>query len=59
MPVYPQPEAPRRRLKRRGRFGRFVRGYLMVAGSLATLYALVQLVVWLLVEAAKWGAPIL
>ena len=59
MPVHPQPEMSRRRMKRRGRFGRFVRGYLMVAGSLATLYALVQLVVWLLVEAAKWRLPIL
>ena len=40
--------------RRRGRFGRFVRGYLMLVGALTTLYVLVQLLVRLLIEIGKW-----
>ena len=49
----PQEHRPRRR-KRRGRFRRFVRGYLMFVGALTTLYVLIQLLVMLLVELGKW-----
>lgn len=38
----------------RGRFKRFVRGYLMYAGALATLYALLRLLVLVFVEVGKW-----
>ena len=45
---------PRR--KRRGRFLRFIQGYLMFVGGLTTLYVLAQLIVMLFVEIAKWSA---
>lgn len=40
--------------KRRGRFMRFFRGYLMMVGGLTTLYVAVHLLVLLFVEIAKW-----
>lgn len=46
--------ATSRRASRRGRAARFFRGYLMVAGAVATLYGLALLVVTLLVEIGKW-----
>ncbi|NLI22694.1 MAG: hypothetical protein GX418_14245 [Clostridiales bacterium] len=51
----PPPEAPRRR--HRGRVARFFRGYLMIAGALATAYALERLLVQLFVEIGKWLGP--
>ena len=51
MPVH---EHKPKRKKRRGRFRRFVRGYLMVVGALTTLYVLIQLLVLLLIELGKW-----
>ena len=43
-----------KRKKRFRRVGRFFRGYLMAVGALTTGYVLVQLIVLLLVEIAKW-----
>ena len=43
-------EKPR---KKKGRFGKGLRVYLMTVGALTTLAALVLLVVWLLVEIGK------
>ena len=40
--------------KRFRRLGRFFRGYLMAVGALTTGYVLVQLLIILLVEIAKW-----
>ena len=40
--------------RRQGRLARLGRGYLMTAGALVTLYGLVRLTVWLLVEIGKW-----
>jgi len=51
--MYPHEPKPRRR-KRRGRFRRFVRGYLMFVGALTTLYVLIQLLVLALIEIGKW-----
>lgn len=48
------PEEERRRPKHRGRFKRFMRGYLMIAGGAATAYVLVQLLVRLFVEIGAW-----
>lgn len=42
------PHQEQKRKRRRGRFKRFVRGYLMFVGSLTTLYVLIQLLVLLL-----------
>ncbi|MEG0742048.1 MAG: hypothetical protein RR521_07445 [Clostridia bacterium] len=39
---------------RRGRFSRFLRGYLMLVGTLTTFYVLIQLLVLLFVEIGKW-----
>ncbi len=50
----PQNERPRRR---RGSFGRFFRGYLMLVGAGTTLYVLIQLLVLLFVEIQKWMGP--
>ena len=47
-----QPKPKKRR--RRGRFKRFVRGYLMFVGALTTLYVLLQLLVLLFVEIGRW-----
>jgi len=47
-----RPETPPK--KRRGRAGRFFRGYLMVAGALATAYVLERLLVLLFIEIGKW-----
>lgn len=52
--MHPNQEPRPRRRRRRGRFKRFVRGYLMFVGSLTTLYVLMQLLVWLFVEIARW-----
>ena len=49
---HPEPKSRRRR----GRFLRFVRGYLMIVGGLTTVYGLIQLLVLLFVEMAKWSA---
>lgn len=46
-----------RKKSRFKRLGRFFRGYLMAVGALTTGYILVQLVVLLLVEIAKWQTP--
>ena len=56
----PHGQKPAKR-RRRGRFKRFMRGYLMFVGSLTTLYVLIQLLVLLFVEIAKWmpAQPIL
>ena len=43
---------------RRGRAGRFFRGYLMLVGALTTLAALVLLLVRLFVEIEKWVHPV-
>lgn len=43
-----------RKPKHRGRFRRFIRGYLMIVGALSTLYVLVRLLVVLLVELNQW-----
>jgi hypothetical protein len=50
------PEAPpkARRNRKHGRLLRFFRGYLMVAGALATAYVLERLLVALFVEIGKW-----
>ena len=48
----PPPQEPRRR--HHGRVGRFFRGYLMIAGALATAYALERLLVMLFIEIGKW-----
>jgi len=48
---------PNHRPRKRERFRRakrFFRGYLMAVGALTTGYVLVQLIVLLLVEIAKW-----
>ena len=52
-PMYqmPNPKKPRRR---RGGFGRFVRGYLMTVGAFTTIVGLVLLLVRLFVEIEKW-----
>ena len=51
--LYPPQPKPKKR-KRRGRFKRFVRGYLMFVGALTTLYVLLQLLVLLFVEIGRW-----
>lgn len=51
-PQTPPPQGPRRR--HHGRVGRFFRGYLMVAGALATAYVLERLLVLLFLEIGKW-----
>lgn len=45
-------EAPGKEKKprRKGGLGRAFRGYLMIAGGAATIYVIVRLVIWLLVE---------
>lgn len=48
----------RRKPRHRGRFGRFMRGYLMLVGALSTLYVLVQLLVRLFIEVGKWAPTI-
>lgn len=60
MPLDPMPR-PEKRKRRRGRLGRFFRGYLMMVGALTTLYVLVQLLVLLFVEISKWmpAAPLM
>ena len=51
-PPYPE----HRERPRRGRAGRFFRGYLMLVGALTTIAALVLLLVKLFVEIEKWTA---
>lgn len=46
------------RKRRRGRFMRFVRGYLMLVGGISTLYVLVQLLVRLFIEVGKWSSAV-
>ena len=53
MHQHPQEHKPPRK-RRHGRFKRFMRGYLMFVGALTTLYVLIQLLVLLFVEIAKW-----
>lgn len=48
-----QPVSPKKQ-KKKGRIGRFFRGYLMCVGALTTGYVLIQLLVVLLVEIGKW-----
>lgn len=43
--------------RRPGRARRFFRGYLMIAGAVATLFGLILLVVSLFVEINKWIVP--
>lgn len=50
-------QAPPRPPRRRGRFMRFMRGYLMIAGGAATIYALIRLIAILLVQVNKWLPP--
>lgn len=54
----PQNENYKPHKRRRGRFMRFVRGYLMLVGSLTTLYVLVQLLVRLFIEVDKWMSAV-
>lgn len=51
-PYYQHAHRPRRR--RRSRFRRFVRGYLMTVGAMTTIYVLIQLLVLLFIEIGKW-----
>jgi len=51
-PIPPMPEGPRH--KHHGRVGRFFRGYLMIAGALATAFVLERLLVMLFLEIGKW-----
>lgn len=55
-PMYqpPKQERPRRR---RGAFGRFFRGYLMLVGAGTTIYVLVLLLVQLFIEIQRWVGP--
>ena len=54
-PPEPPPCAPGEiHRKRHGRTGRFFRGYLMVAGALATAYVLERLLVLLFIEIGRW-----
>ena len=50
-----QPQQTERPRRRRGRFGRFFRGYLMLVGAGTTVYLLVLLLVQLLVALKNWG----
>jgi len=52
------PKKSGKRRKRCCRLLRFLRGYLMTVGALTTLYALVQLLVLLFVEIAKWNSAL-
>lgn len=60
---HPKPDHPHatsrppRKKRRFSRIRRFFRGYLMAVGALTTGYVLVQLIVLLLVEIAKWQMP--
>ncbi|MCE5344103.1 MAG: hypothetical protein LLF96_11060 [Eubacteriales bacterium] len=54
MPEDPQGHFDVRHGRRHGRAGRFFRGYLMVAGALATAYLLERLLVLLFIELGKW-----
>lgn len=60
---HPKPDHPHtnsrplRKKRRFSRIKRFFRGYLMAVGALTTGYVLVQLIVLLLVEIAKWQMP--
>lgn len=50
----PNPPGPPPHVKRPGRARRFFRGYLMVAGAVATLAGLTLLIVSLFVEIQEW-----
>lgn len=52
-PVAAEYRPVKSRRRRHGRVLRFVRGYLMIVGGLTTGYVLLQLVIWLLVEAGR------
>ncbi len=47
-------EPPQPRRKRPGRAGRMFRGYLMIAGAVATIAGLILLLVSIFVEIEKW-----
>lgn len=49
-----QPQNTKRQTRRKGRLGRFCRGYLMCVGGLTTAYVLIKLLVLLFVEIGKW-----
>ena len=53
-PYERRPQQPPQRPRKKSRFRRFVRGYLMTVGTLTTLYVLARLVVALFVEMGKW-----
>jgi hypothetical protein len=54
MPEDPQERSSFRHGRRQGRAGHIFRGYLMVAGALATAYLLERLLVLLFIELGKW-----
>ena len=54
MPPMQEGEGRRRKAPKRGRFMRFMRGYLMIVGGMTTIYVLIQLLVLLFVEIGKW-----
>lgn len=43
--------------RHRGRFARFMRGYLMIVGGAATAYVLIYLLIKLLIEIGAWIPP--
>ena len=51
---YQQQPMPKRPHRRRGGFGRFVRGYLMTVGAITTIIGLTLLLVQFFVEVEKW-----
>lgn len=52
-----QPSLSEKSHRRKGAFTRFMRGYLMLVGAGATIYALIRLLVLLLVELQSWMLP--
>ncbi len=57
-PEHPQYQPRHRTHHRRGRAGRFFRGYLMLVGAITTIAAMVLLLVRLFVEIEKWVHPL-
>lgn len=52
--MHPVEHRPHPVKRKKGKFRRFVQGYLMFMGTLTTLYLLAQLLVLLFVEIARW-----